>query len=226
MLTKGGHTTMAFLEELAAEIDAAGGGRGPASHNGTNPDAVFRDLDANRSRRTRAAGASSARCRAARCAMDFTLRSPYTFEGLESWQPALPLKGAAYEAKLEKSASGTGPRGAGAARALSPVQRPVGQGARDRVARRGVEQRPVGELAREAGADPLDYMLDLALEENLSTVLQRAAAQLRRGGRRQDAAPSGEPGVAFRRRRRTSPSSTMPASACTCSATGCASAAR
>ena len=37
-------------------------------------------------------------------------------------------------------------------------------------ARRGVEQRPVGELAREAGADPLDYMLDLALEENLRTV--------------------------------------------------------
>src|SRR3989449_8756340 len=47
MLTKGGHTRMAFLEELAAQstrpvVVAA------LLHSSTNPDAVFQDLDAAR----------------------------------------------------------------------------------------------------------------------------------------------------------------------------------
>jgi N-acyl-D-aspartate/D-glutamate deacylase len=59
MLTKGGHTRMSFLEELAAEstrpvVVAA------LLHSSTNPEAVFHDLDAI------AAGAWSARSRAAR----------------------------------------------------------------------------------------------------------------------------------------------------------------
>src|SRR6185503_13711864 len=36
--------------------------------------------------------------------------------------------------------------------------------------RKAAEQRSVEELAREARKDPLDYMLDLALDENLDTV--------------------------------------------------------
>src|SRR6185503_9076177 len=89
--------------------------------------------------------------------MDFTLRSPYTFEGLESWQPALPLKGARYEAKLRER------------------QFRLFNGEWDKVpviesSRAHIEQRSIAELAREAEKDPLDYMLDLALEENLQTV--------------------------------------------------------
>jgi len=37
-------------------------------------------------------------------------------------------------------------------------------------ARAEYEQRTVGELAEAAGRDPLDFMLDFALEENLDTV--------------------------------------------------------
>jgi N-acyl-D-aspartate/D-glutamate deacylase len=37
-------------------------------------------------------------------------------------------------------------------------------------ARREVEQRSIAELAGETGKDPLDFMLDLSLEENLDTV--------------------------------------------------------
>jgi len=169
MLTKGGHTRMSFLEELAAEstrpvVVAA------LLHNGTNPDAVFRDLDdiaqAN-ARGRRLVGAVSC----CPLAMDFTLRSPYTFEGLESWQPALALKGAAYAAKLGEKRFRDGVR----EELARPAHFRLFNAQWDRVhviesARRGVEQRPVGELAREAGADPLDYMLDLALEENLRTV--------------------------------------------------------
>jgi len=169
MLTKGGHTKISFLEELAAESErpvvvAA------LLHSSANPEAVFRDLDdiarAN-ARGRRLVGAVSC----CPLAMDFTLRSPYTFEGLESWQPALALKGAAYEAKLAEKRFRDGVR-----EELSrPAHFRLFNGQWDKVhviesARRGVEQRAVDELAREAGKDPLDYMLDLALDEGLQTV--------------------------------------------------------
>src|SRR5207248_606360 len=68
-------------------------------HSSTAPDAVFADM--------RAIAAANARGHrlvgAVSCcplSMDFTLRSPYTFEGLTAWQEALPLKGEAYARKL------------------------------------------------------------------------------------------------------------------------------
>lgn len=39
-----------------------------------------------------------------------------------------------------------------------------------RASHRHLEHRSIAELAREAGCDPLDFMLDLAIEENLDTV--------------------------------------------------------
>src|SRR2546430_2599422 len=98
MLTKGGHTPMAFLEQLAAQsgrpvVVAA------LLHSSTQPDGVFQDL--------RAIAAANARGRrlvgAVSCcplSMDFTLRSPYTFEGLDAWQAALAPKGGGYRRKL------------------------------------------------------------------------------------------------------------------------------
>ncbi|HEY7238137.1 MAG TPA: amidohydrolase family protein [Burkholderiales bacterium] len=169
MLTKGGHTKMSFLEELAAEsarpvVVAA------LLHSSANPDAVFRDLDdiaAANARGRRLVGAVSC----CPLAMDFTLRSPYTFEGLESWQPALALKGAAYEAKLAEKRFRDGVR----EELARPAHFRLFNAQWDKVhviesGRRGAEQRSVAELARAAGADPLDYMLDLALEEGLRTV--------------------------------------------------------
>jgi N-acyl-D-aspartate/D-glutamate deacylase len=103
--------------------------------------------------------------------MDFTMHSPYTFEGLESWKPALPLKGAAYEAKLREK----GFRDAVRAELSRPAHFRLFNGQWDQVevvesARKDCEQRSIGELARAAGADPLDFMLDLALAEKLDTV--------------------------------------------------------
>jgi N-acyl-D-amino-acid deacylase len=169
MLTKGGHTGIRFLEELAAEstrpvVVAA------LLHNSTNPAAVFDDLNAiaeANARGRRLVGAISC----CPLAMDFTLRSPYTFEGLESWQPALALKGAAYEQKLAEPRFRHGVR-----EELSrPAHFRLFNGQWDQVhviesSRREAEQRSIGELARAAGADPLDFMLDLALAEKLETV--------------------------------------------------------
>ena len=169
MLTKGGHTKVGFLEELGA---ASGRPVVIAAllHNSTNPRAVFDDLEAiaqaNR-RGHRLVGAISC----CPLSMDFTLRSPYTFEGLESWKPALPLKGAAYEATLREPAF----RDAVRAELARPAHFRLFNGQWDQVevvesAQRAYEQRTIGELARAAGRDPLDFMLDLALAEKLGTV--------------------------------------------------------
>ncbi|MDH4326442.1 MAG: amidohydrolase family protein, partial [Betaproteobacteria bacterium] len=169
MLTKGGQTKIAFLEELAAAssrpvVIAA------LLHNSTNPRAVFKDLEeiAQANARGRKLVGAISCCP---LSMDFTLHSPYTFEGLESWKPALPLKGAAYAAKLKEKAF----RDAVRAELSRPAHFRLFNGQWDQVevvesANKACEQRSIGELARAAGHDPLDVMLDLALAENLDTV--------------------------------------------------------
>ncbi|HET9736030.1 MAG TPA: amidohydrolase family protein [Burkholderiales bacterium] len=169
MLTKGGHTPVSFLEELAA---ASGRPVVIAAllHNSTNPRAVFDDLDAiaqANARGRRLVGAISC----CPLSMDFTLHSPYTFEGLEAWKPALPLKGAAYAAKLRERSF----RDAVRAELSRPAHFRLFNGQWDQVevvesSRKDCEQRSIGELARAAGKDPLDCMLDLALGEKLDTV--------------------------------------------------------
>jgi N-acyl-D-amino-acid deacylase len=169
MLTKGGQTPVAFLEELAADsgrpvVVAA------LLHNSTNPRAVFLDLEAiaaANARGRRMVGAISC----CPLSMDFTMRSPYVLEGLESWKPALPLKGEAFRAKLREPAF----RDAIRAELEQPAHFRLFNGQWDQVEvveskRRRLEQRAIGAIARESGRDPLDVMLDLALEEDLATV--------------------------------------------------------
>ena len=169
MLTKGGQTAIGFLEELAAEsqrpvVIAA------LLHSSTNPEAVFQDLqkiqEANE-RGRRLLGAVSC----CPLAMDFTLHSPYVFEGLDAWRPALALKEERFKAKLREKQF----RDALRAELSKPAHFRLFNGEWQRVhviqsTRAGLEQRSVAELAIAAGADPLDFMLDLALEEKLDTV--------------------------------------------------------
>ena len=172
MLTKGGHTSIDFLEELGAlshrpVVIAA------LLHNRTSPRAVFDDLDA--------ISAANARGRALFGAMsccpltmDFTLHSPYPVEGLDSWKPALGLRGAAFKATIADPAF----RAAMRAEIAAPTVFRLFNGEWDQVqvvevanpAHAHFEQRTIADLAREAGADPLDFMFDLALSENLDTV--------------------------------------------------------
>jgi len=169
MITKGGQTPVSFLEELAA---ASGRPVVIAAilHNSTNPRAVFQDLDEIRAaneRGRRMLGAISC----CPLSMDFTMRSPYVLEGLESWKPALPLKGEAFKAKLAERAFRDGIR----AELSQPAHFRLFNGQWDQVEvvesrRPALEQRSVGAIARETGRDPLDVMLDLALEEDLGTV--------------------------------------------------------
>ncbi|MGH8673239.1 MAG: amidohydrolase family protein, partial [Burkholderiales bacterium] len=172
MLTKGGHTSMPFLEELAADcarpvVVAA------LLHSSTHPGVVFDDLDAidaARARGRRMAGAVSC----CPLSMDFTLRSPYTFEGLAAWKPAMAVAGEAYRTKLADPAF----RDALRAEIASPAtfrlfngewdKVQVVQAARPEHAR--YEHQSIATLAAQARADPLSFMLDLALAEDLDTV--------------------------------------------------------
>ncbi len=172
MLTKGGHTKVSFLEELAADsgcpvIVAA------LLHNSTNPGAVFDDLEAiaqANARGRRMLGAISC----CPLTMDFTLRSPYTFEGLAAWKPALGKEGQALREILADRSF----RDAVRTEIAKPATFRLFNGEWDKVhvvevarpENRTMEQRTIAEVAREAGKDPLDVMLDLALAEDLDTV--------------------------------------------------------
>ena len=169
MLTKGGHTQIAFLEELAAQA-----GRpvviAALLHSSTNPDAVFHDLqkieEANR-RGRKLVGAVSC----CPLAMEFTLHSPYVLEGLQAWQPALPLKADAFKKKLKENQF----RAALREELSRPAHFRLFNGEWQQVQvleskQKNFEQQSVAELAGAAGKDPLDFMLDLALEEDLDTV--------------------------------------------------------
>ncbi len=172
MLTKGGQTKIDFLEELSAlsgrpVIIAA------LLHNKTNPHAVFKELEAiaqANSRGRRLVGAVSC----CPLTMDFTLHSPYPVEGLESWKRVLGLKGEAFKAAISNKDFRDAMRAEIAAPAVFRLfngewdQVQVVQVAAPEHAR--YEQRSIAELARESGVDPLDFMFDLAIAENLDTV--------------------------------------------------------
>jgi N-acyl-D-amino-acid deacylase len=169
MLTKGGQTSMAFLERIAADT-----GRpvvvAALLHDSTKPAGVFDELaaiGAANSRGHALVGAISC----CPLTMDFTLRSPYTFESLDAWKQAMRLKGDAYARKLAEPAFRDALR--------EEISRPghfrLFNGEWHKVhvvesARPHAENRSIAALSQEAGKDPLDTMLDLALGENLDTV--------------------------------------------------------
>ncbi|MCP5156701.1 MAG: amidohydrolase family protein, partial [Ectothiorhodospiraceae bacterium] len=172
MLTKGGETTIPFLESLAADT-----GRpvmiAALLHNATRPEAVFDDLEA--------IAAAQARGRAlwgqVSCCpltLEFTLRAPYPLEGIRSWAPAMRAEGEALRALYADPAFRAAVR--------RDLEEPIavrlfnGEWHKLRVvevareANRHLEGKSLADIAREAGRDPLACMLDLALAEDLDTL--------------------------------------------------------
>ncbi len=172
MLTKGGQTPVAFLESLAAD-SARPVMVAALLHNSTNPQAVFKDLDAI----SAANGRGHKLIGQVSCCpltMDFTLQSAYPVEGLQSWQPALGQQGEALMAVLASRDFRDGVR----AELAAPASFRLFNGEWDKVqvvetatpAQAHHEQRSIADIARDEGRDPLDVMLDLALAEQLRTV--------------------------------------------------------
>jgi len=172
MLTKGDRTDVPYLDALAAK-----GGRpimiAALLHNPTNPDGTFADLRAIA--KARDAGRELwGQVSCCPLTMDFTLASAYPLESLKAWAPAMKLKGADLAALLADASFRDGVR--------AELEQPAGvrlfNGEWHKIAVTEVaeaknaacEHRTVADLAAEAGADPLDWMLDFALSEDLKTL--------------------------------------------------------
>ena len=172
MLTKGGHTPVPFLESLAADS-----GRpvmiAALLHNSTNPQAVFDDLDAIAAANSRG-HALIGQVSCCPLTMDFTMQSPYPVEGLNSWKAALGLNGDALSAMLRSPAFRQSVR----SELATTTTFRLFNGEWDKVqvvetstsAYTRYEQQSIADIAHIEGRDPLDVMLDLAVEENLQTV--------------------------------------------------------
>jgi len=172
MLTKGNRTDGPYLEALAAEAGC------PVMiaallHNSTRPDGTFkdlRDIAAARERGRELWGQVSC------CPLtnDFTLKSAYPFEGFDAWKPAMKVAGEDLKRLLADPAFRDGVR----AELAQPAGVRLFNGEWHKldvveVARpenAAMEQRNVGDLANAAGVDPLDWMLDFAIGEDLETV--------------------------------------------------------
>jgi N-acyl-D-amino-acid deacylase len=172
MVTKGGHMSIDFLESLAIES------KRPVMiaallHNNTNPTGVFKDLDgiaAANARGNHLIGQVSC----CPLSMDFTLQSPYPVEGLQSWQPALGKTGKALEKVLQDASF----RKAVKDEIASPAVFRLFNGEWDKVhitesttqKFREFEQKSIDIVAKAHGKECLDFMLDVALDEELNTV--------------------------------------------------------
>ncbi len=172
MLTKGSKTTIPYLEEIAAEV------KRPVViaalfHSNTNPAAAFTWL--NQVNEARARGhrlvAQTSCCP---LSMDFTFKSPYLFESMTSWKPAMaahdtqglkkvysdPAWRAAVKKELEERRGRLVFNSEWHKLFVVETARPEN---------RNLEGATLDSLAKQAGKDPLDFILDFALSENLDT---------------------------------------------------------
>ncbi|HEX9491056.1 MAG TPA: amidohydrolase family protein, partial [Stellaceae bacterium] len=105
---------------------------------------------------------------------EFTLRSPYPFEGMTAWLPAMQAEGDA----LKRVYADPGFRRRVAAELATPAAIRLFNGEWDKLylleaarpENRRHEGLSVAQLARDAAQPPLDWLLDFSLSENLETI--------------------------------------------------------
>jgi N-acyl-D-amino-acid deacylase len=172
MMTKDSRaTTMASIEAIAREsgrpyIVAA------LLHSNETPEATFEDLEAIGQARRRGGKLYGA---VSPCPLnfEFTMHEPYVFEGLASWRPVMEANEADVPRILASRQLRDNVKKELSVRARRMFnghwhQMFVAQTAKPE--NRHMESRSVQELAGEAGKHPLDFALDLALEEDLDTM--------------------------------------------------------
>jgi N-acyl-D-amino-acid deacylase len=171
MMTKGSNTPVPWIEELAASA-----GRpfvvAALLHSNMAPEATFEDLEQIGQARTRGRRLYGA-VACTPLVFEFTMHEPYVFEGLVSWQPAMAAHGAeavriysdpAFRAAVKAELSQRGRRMFNGEWEKMFVTETA------RAENRVHEGKSLQQLARESGKDPMDFLLDLALAENLDTL--------------------------------------------------------
>jgi N-acyl-D-aspartate/D-glutamate deacylase len=173
MLTKGSKTSIPYLEEIAVEA-----GRpvviAALFHSNTNPAAAFTWLQQVNEARARG-HQLVAQTSCCPLSMDFTFKSPYLFESMESWKPAM----AAHDDEALKAVYRDPAWRAAVRKELEARRgRLVFNGEWDKLflveaakhENSKLEGATLAELARKTNKDPLDCILDFALEEDLDTM--------------------------------------------------------
>jgi N-acyl-D-aspartate/D-glutamate deacylase len=171
MITKGLQTPVPWLEELSARA-----GRpfvvAALLHSNLTPEATFEDLENIRqacARGRRLYGAVS--CTPLK--FEFTMHEPYVFEGLKAWQPAMTAQAdavlqiyrdPAFRAAVKDELSRPSRRMfTGEWEKIHVVQVA-------RAENRRFEGRSLAQIQAESGKHPIDFLLDLSLEEGLDTL--------------------------------------------------------
>jgi len=173
MLTKGSKTSIPYLESIAAET------RRPVViaalfHSNTNPTAAFTTLAQVNEARARG-HKLVAQTSCCPLSMDFSFKSPYLFESMVAWKPAMAAHG---EAELKKIYSDPSWRAAVKHELAERRGRLVFNGEWDRLfvvetakpENRHTEGATLAELCKGSGKDPMDFILDFALSEDLGTM--------------------------------------------------------
>src|SRR4029450_7766386 len=193
MLTKGSKTSIPYLEELAVEAKGPGVVAG-LFHSNTTPTAAFTTLDQINAARSRG-HQLVAQTSCCPLSMDFTFKSPYLFESMQSWKPAM----AAHDGEaLKKVYRDTSWRDAVRKELEASRGRLVFNGEWDKLfvvetakaENRTLEGATLAELATKSNKDPLDCILDFALSENLDTMF---VAQLLHNAGKPGGRPPGGP---------------------------------
>jgi N-acyl-D-aspartate/D-glutamate deacylase len=171
MMTKGADTPVPWIEELCAAADrpyliAA------LLHSNLTPEATFEDLAqiaAAQKRGRRMYGAVSP------CPLnfEFTLHEPYVFEGLRAWQPLMRMDEKAFAAALADPALRASLKSE-----LTERTRRMFTGEWEKAfvaqvadqSHAAYEGKSIGALAKSEHKHPVDFILDLALSENLDTM--------------------------------------------------------
>ncbi len=171
MMTKGGDTRIKDIEDLAS-ISGRPYLIAALLHSPIAPEKTFNDLTeigAAQRRGNRLYGAVSP----CPLTMEFTMHEPYTFEGLQVWSPVMKMTEDQLKKILSKKSFREKMRSELSARAYR-----IFNGEWDKVWVTQVkhkknihlEGQDIARLSRRKGCDPLDFMFDLALEEDLDTV--------------------------------------------------------
>lgn len=172
MLTKGDTTDVPYLETVAAEA------KRPVMiaallHNPTNPEGTFKDLAAiaNARRNGHELWGQVSCCP---LYMDFSLTSAYPLEGLAAWKPAMAVSGedlkALYAADGFRQSVKDELEAAAGVRLFNGEWDKVEVTETFRPEHASFDQKKIDVLARAEGKHPLDWMLDLAIAEDLETL--------------------------------------------------------
>lgn len=173
MLTKGSVTSIPYLEGIAAET------RRPVLiaalfHSNTNPTAAFTTLQQVNEARARG-HRLIAQTSCCPLSMDFTFKSPYLFESMQAWKPAMAAHG---ETELRRIYGDPAWRASVRSELAERRGRLVFNSEWNKLfvvetakeENRKLEGATLADVARQAGKDPLDCILDFALSEDLGTL--------------------------------------------------------